>query len=610
MGELAFGSAFRSVPDLWHHRVGSTPGAVAMRFVRDGVWHSWSWSDAAAQVRAIANGLLSLGVRREEPVVLLAGTSVDWVCTDIAIMAAGGATTTVFPGTPDRDLVLALHECRARIVFVDNQRQVEQLLRCKAELPRIERVICFDPAAVGLGEGWVTSLSTFVRKGRDFGAAHPDAYEETHRSIREHHTATIIYTSGATGRAKGVVISHDAWVFETEALDALQVVNPADVQLLCLPLSHVFARVLEFSFVRLGIPTAIDGRLRMLPELLATVRPTFLAATPFTFERLRQRIQAIAESQGFVGRRSLAWALDAGQRMASADPPSLALRSEHLLADRLVLAPLRRQLGGRLRFFISGGGPLGLEEGHFFRDLGVPILEGYGLTETSGATCVNRIDDVRVGTVGPPVPGCEVQIADDGEILVKGRGLARGYLDAPEASEALFTDDGFLRTGDIGLLVGGHLQITGRKKDIIVTSGGKNVAPVRFESMLRGRCPFVEQVVVHGDRRPWCSALITLDRQAVLAWANDQGVAFDSITDLARHPQVHGLLQGYVDAVNRELAGFERVRRFAVLPEPWTEAAGLVTPTKKLRRTAIEARFWHALEELYTEESGTPSRAP
>ncbi|MEM6926425.1 MAG: long-chain fatty acid--CoA ligase [Myxococcota bacterium] len=605
MGEVGFASAFRSVPDLWHHRVGSTPGAVAMRFVRDGVWHSWSWSDAAAQVRAIANGLLSLGVRREEPVVLLAGTSVDWVCADVAIMCSGGATTTLFPGTPDRDLVLALEECEARIVFVDNKRQVDQLERCRAKLPRIERVICFDPQAAS-SDGWVTSQSAFVRQGRDFGAAHPEAYTEAHRSLREHHTATIIYTSGATGRAKGVVLSHDAWVFETEALDALQLVTPADVQLLCLPLAHVFARVLEFSFVRLGIPTAIDGRLRMLPELLATVRPTFLAATPWTFERLRDRIEGVAREQGFVGKRSLEWALDVGRRVASTDTPSLALRTEHLVAQRAVLGPLQQRLGGRLRFFISGGGPLGVAEGHFFRSLGVPILEGYGLTETSGATCVNRIDDLRIGTVGPPVPGCEVRIADDGEILVKGRGVAKGYLDAADGGEALFTEDGFLRTGDIGLLVRGHLQITGRKKDIIVTSGGKNVAPVRFESMLRGQCPFIEQVLVHGDRRPWCSALVTLDRSEIVAWANDHDVAFDSPHDLARNPQVQRLLQRYVDAVNRELAGFERVRRFAALAEPWTEAAGLLTPTKKLRRSAIEARYWHAIEELYT-DNATPS---
>ncbi|MEN0066465.1 MAG: long-chain fatty acid--CoA ligase [Myxococcota bacterium] len=604
MGEVGFASAFRSVPDLWHHRVGSTPGAIAMRFVRDGVWHSWSWAEAAAQVRAIANGLLSLGVKQEEPVVLLAGTSADWVCTDIAIMCAGAATTTLFPSITDQDLALAVSESNARIVFVDTVEQVQRLLRIKATLPTVERVICFDSAAAQ-SDGWVTSLQSFVRVGRDFGAAHPEAYAESHKALREHHTATIIYTSGATGRAKGVVLTHDAWVFETEALDALQLVTPADVQLLCLPLAHVFARVLEFSFVRLGIPTAIDGRMRMLPELLATVRPTYLATTPQILERLRKRILGAARDQGGLVRRSVAWALEVGDRFAVEAPPSLALRTQHSVADRLLLGPLRERLGGRLRFFISGGGPLGVEEGHFFRALGVPVLEGYGLTETSGATCVNRIDDVRIGTVGPPVLGCDLRIADDGEILVKSRGVTKGYLDASEATEALFDDDGFLKTGDIGLLVDGHLQITGRKRDIIVTSGGKNVAPIRFESRLRGTCPYVAQVLVHGDRRPWCTALLTLNQSEVVTWAHEQEVAFEAYSDLVRHPQLRSLLQGYVDAVNRELSAFERVRRFAVIVEPWTEAAGLVTPSQKLRRSAIEARYWHALEELYTSEAGS-----
>jgi len=605
MGEVGFGSAFRSVPDLWHHRVGSTPGAVAMRFVRAGVWHSWSWAEAGAHVRAIANGLLALGVKVEESVALIAGTSVDWICVDLAIMCSGGTSTTLFPMSPDRDLELALTECGARIVFVDTSQQVEQLVRCKPRLPMLDKVICFEPDATG-PDGLVVSLDAFVRQGRDFGAAHPDAYTEVHRALREHHAATIIYTSGATGRPKGVVLSHDAWVFETEALDALQVVTPADVQLLCLPLSHVFARVQEFSFVRLGIPTAVDGRIRRLPELIATVKPTFLAATPLSFERMRRRIERSAEEAGLVQRRSLAWALEVGDRFATRSSRSVPLRTEHALADRLVLAPLRRQLGGRLRFFISGGGPLGVREGRFFRALGIPVLEGYGLTETSGATCVNRIDDVRIGSVGPPVPGCQVRIADDGEILVKSRGLAKGYLDSPDATDELFTGDGYLRTGDIGLLVGGHLQITGRKKDIIVTAGGKSVAPIRFESLQRSRCRYVQQVLVHGDRRPFCTALMTLDAAEVVTWARENDVGFASLADLARHPQLTGLIQDCVDAVNRELAGFERVRRFALLPEPWTSASGLLTPTNKLRRSAIEARFWHSLEELYG-DVGSPS---
>ena len=601
--DAGLASSFRSVPDMWHHRVGSTPDDEALRFRdRDG-WRSWTWSEVASRVRAVANGLLARGLKAEDRCIVLSPTRVEWILTDLAILCAGGATTTVIPSAPDAHLIHIVDDSEATIVFCGDLDQLRRLQRLRSQLENVKLVVVFDePPATD--DDWVVSLIQFAREGRDFGAQYPEAYTDAHSVIDSDRMATLMYTSGTTGPPKGVVLSHAAWVYEAEAIDALGFLNPTDVHYLWLPLSHVFAKVLELSFIRLGIPTVVDGDSHALMANLASTQPTWMAVVPQTLQRIRNRFESEMQAQGGARLRTYRWALDVGHRYAAAlrsgRGPGIALRLQHEVADRLVLSALRERFGRRLRFLICGGAPLPQGVAEYFHAIGVLVLEGYGLTESAAASCVNRLEDPQFGTVGPPLPGCEIRIADDGEIWLRSPGLMSGYWRDTEETARVTTEDGFLMTGDIGtVLPSGHVQITGRKKAIIITAAGKNVAPALFEGLLRSRCPYVEHVVMHGDGRPFCTALITLDGDSIQRWARDRELAFANVADLARHPQVRDVMQGYVDAINRELPAYEQVRRFAILEEPLTVADGLITASGTIRRGDVEERYGETLDALY-----------
>jgi long-chain acyl-CoA synthetase len=377
-----------------------------------------------------------------------------------------------------------------------------------------------------------------------------------------------------------------------------------DVQFLFLPLSHVFAKVLEMSFIRLGIPTVVDGNVDELMSNLCDARPTWLAAVPRIFEKARDAILDDVAKRPLPQRRLFDWALRIGRRASAKRQqgrrPRGILRAKLALADRLVLREIRERFGGRIRFMISGGAPLSKEVAEFFDALGLLILEGYGLTESAAATCVNRPDDVRFGSVGKPLPDCDVRIDDDGEILIKSRGVMKGYWGLDEETHRVLTNDGWLRTGDIGVVHhSGHVEITGRKKEFIVTANGKNIAPAHFEELLRNRCPYVQHALLHGDRRPYCVALVTLDLKAATRWAREHGVPDDPAT-LHTRPEIRELIQDYVDAVHRDLPPWEHARRTAILAEDFTLENGMLTPSLKVKRRVVEARYADVLDGLYT----------
>jgi long-chain acyl-CoA synthetase len=552
-------------------------------------------------VRQIAAGLLALGIQPEDRVAIAASTRVEWILADFGILCAGAATTTVYPTTPAADVAYILADSGTRIVFAEDDEQVAKLEAHRDQLPDLIKVVTFD----GTGDSdRVIGLAELERLGRDHLAARPDAVDRAVAAIGPERLATLIYTSGTTGRPKGVRLVHDNWTYEGRAIQALGLLQPDDLQYLWLPLAHSFGKVLLSGQLAVGFATAVDGRIPRLVDNLAVVRPTFMAGAPRVFEKVQHRVTALAGSG--LRRRVFDWAVGVGGRSAArrraGSEPGALLRLQHAAADRLVFAKLRHRFGGRLRFFVSGSAALSHEVAEFFHAAGVLILEGYGLTETSAASLVNRPDNFRFGTVGLPLPGTEVRIADDGEILVGGPGVMRGYHNLPEETAAALTGDGWLRTGDVGELDdGGFLRITDRVKDLIKTSGGKYVAPQSIETTFKALCPYASEIVVYGEGHPYCTGLVALDPEAIGPWAAANGLAGRSLAELAAEERVRELIAGYLEQTNCRLPRWETIKRFAILPRELTVEDGDLTPSLKLKRRVVTARHRDLLESLYEE---------
>jgi long-chain acyl-CoA synthetase len=585
-------------------RVAATPDREAFRHPVGDRWVSLDWRQVGDRVRAIAAGLLALGVRSEDRVAIAASTRLEWILADFGVLCAGGATTTVYPTTPAVDVAFILRDSGARVVFAEDDEQVAKLRAHRAELPELTTVVCLD----GAGDGdWVIGLAELERIGRDHLAAQPAAVDDAVAAVGPQRLATLMYTSGTTGRPKGVRLVHDNWTYEGRAIQALGILGPDDLQYLFLPLSHSFGKVLLSAQLAIGFATAVDGRIPRLVDNLAAVRPTFMAGPPRVFEKVQHRVAELAGSG--ARRRVFDWSMGVGRRAArlrrAGESPGGLLRLEHAVADRLVFAKLRERFGGRLRFLVSGSAALSAEVAEFFHAAGLLILEGYGLTETSAVSFVNLPDRFRFGIVGRPLPGTQVRIAGDGEVLIRGPGVMRGYHNLPEETAATLDQDGWLHTGDIGELVEGEfLRITDRKKDLIKTSGGKYVAPQAIEIRFKAVCAYASEIVVHGEGRPYCTALVALDPEPIGSWARDHALGHLSLAQLAAHEQVRALIGRSIDEVNRRLPRWETIKRFAVLPVELTVEQGEVTPSLKLRRQIVTARHRDLLESLY--DDATP----
>ncbi len=584
-------------------RVAATPDREAFRYPVGDRWESLDWRRVGDRVRAIAAGLLALGIRPEDRVAIAANTRLEWILADFAILCAGAATTTVYPTTPAGDVAFILRDSGARVVFAEDDEQIAKLRAHRAELPELMKVVTFDGTP---DADWVVGLAELERLGHDHLVAHPTAVDDAVAAVGPESLATLIYTSGTTGRPKGVRLVHDNWTYEGRAIQALELLRPDDVQYLWLPLSHSFGKVLLSAQLAVGFATAVDGRIPKLVDNLPVVQPTFMAGAPRVFEKVQHRVTAMAGSG--VKRRIFDWSMGVGRRVAelrrAGREPTGPLKVQHAVADHLVFGKLRERFGGRLRFFVSGSAALSAEVAEFFHAAGVLILEGYGLTETSAGSFVNVPDRFRFGTVGHPVPGTQVRIADDGEVLVRGPGVMRGYHNLPEETAATLDEDGWLHTGDIGELDdGGFLRITDRKKDLIKTSGGKYVAPQSIEITFKAVCAWASEIVVYGEGRPYCTALVALDSEAITSWAADNKLGHLSFAELAAHERVRALIAGDVEEANRRLPRWETIKRFAILPRELTVEEGDVTPSLKLKRRVVAARHRDLLESLYDDPS-------
>jgi long-chain acyl-CoA synthetase len=594
-------ASYKSVVEMFRDRVSSTPDAQAMLFKKHGAWTHMDWRETGERVHNVACGLRALGLDDEQRCSILAGTMPDWIVADIGILTAAGATTTIYPSNTAEECAYIIQDSGTRFVFVEDAKQAGKLRSVRQEIPEVVKLISFTDGGDG---DWVITLDELMKLGRDWDAKNPGRITEIGDAIESDHLATIIYTSGTTGKPKGVMLTHDCWVYEGEAIDNLDILLPSDKQYLFLPLAHSFAKVMELTFIRMGIPTVVDGSIDNLVDQLGETSPTFMACVPRIFEKVYNKVVENAKAGGRAKWAIFQWALEVGRQVSALRQqrrePSGALAIKYRIAKKLVFSKLEARFGGRMRFFISGGAPLSKEIAEFFHAADILILEGYGLTESSAATFVNKPESFKFGTVGPALAGTEVKIDDDGEILLKGRGVMKGYYNRPDDTADVFTEDGWFRTGDIGKVDGdGFLAITDRKKDIIVTAGGKNVAPQNIENMFKARCTYISQVVLHGDKRNYCAAILTINEESVGAWAKEQEIPYRDYADLASKPQVRRLIQQAVDALNAELASYETIKKFHLLDHEFTVESGELTPKMSIKRKVVEANYKSILDAFY-----------
>ncbi|HEY5115984.1 MAG TPA: long-chain fatty acid--CoA ligase [Nakamurella sp.] len=600
----------QSFGHLFVERVAKTPNGEAYRYLADGQWQSLSWTQTKDRVFKIAAGLIDLGVQPQQRVAIAATTRIEWILSDLATLCAGGATTTVYPSTAAPDVAFILGDSESVVVFAENEAQAEKVR--SADLPALLAIVLFDKAASptessGSSESGVPTLTLdeLMARGETRLAAEPDVVDNRLAGTNPEDLATLIYTSGTTGRPKGVRLVHANWTYEGSAVAALNILTPQDVQYLWLPMSHVLGKVLSAVQFELGFSTAVDGDLTKIVENLAVIKPTFMGGAPRIFEKVHTKVTLTARGHGGIKAKIFDWAIGVGIKASRVrqerKPVPRLLAAQLAIADRLVLSTIRERLGGRIRFFVSGSAALSRDVSEWFDACGMIILEGYGLTECSAAAAVNLPGDTRIGTVGPALPGSEIKIAPDGEILLRGGGVMRGYHHNPQATAEVLTEDGWLHTGDIGELVDGYLRVTDRKKDLIKTSGGKYVAPQKLEVIFMAVCPYASQIVVHGEGRKFVSALITLDPELIVQWGGEHGLAGRTAAELATEPAVIEMMGGYVDTMNSRLERWETVKKFVVLPRDLSVEEGDLTPSMKVRRKVVERKFMGELDKLYVD---------
>ncbi|MFH9062700.1 AMP-dependent synthetase/ligase [Streptomyces coeruleorubidus] len=605
-----------SVAGLFLERVAATPDAEAYRYpvpASSGQgpdeWKSLSWAQSAERVYAIAAGLIELGVQSEQRVALASSTRIEWILADLGIMCAGAATTTVYPQTNAEESAYILSDSESRVLIAENVEQLAKAQEKRAELTDLTHVVVIDPAGVETAD-WILTLDELEKRGAARLEKDPDLIKERVGAITKDQLATLIYTSGTTGRPKGVRLPHDNWSYMAKATAATGLISSEDVQYLWLPLAHVFGKVLTSGQIDVGHVTAVDGRVDKIIENLPVVQPTYMAAVPRIFEKVYNGVAAKARAGGGAKYKIFQWAAEVAREYAKVSQDNFrrtgtasvpfGLGAKHKVADALVYAKIREAFGGNLRACVSGSAALAPEIGYFFSGAGIHILEGYGLTESSAASFVNPGEAYRTGTVGKPLPGTEVRIADDGEILLRGPGIMEGYHKLPEKTAEVLEADGWFHTGDIGeLSPDGYLRITDRKKDLIKTSGGKYIAPAEVEGQFKAVCPYVSNILVHGADRNFCTALIALDEVAITEWAKENGLGGKPYAEIVSSPVTVEMVDGYVKQLNEGLQRWQTIKKFRLLPRDLDIEHGEITPSLKLKRPVVEREYKHLIEEMY-----------
>lgn len=587
-----------SIPAMLSHVREERPAEVAFRFKRERAWRDMTWTEAEAACRQVARALMTLGVAHGERVAVLSQSRIEWVLADFGIVGCGAVTVGIYPTNLVDDCAYVLTHSEACVVFVEDATQLAKIDAARASLPALRAIVRFD------GEASATPGVLTWNEFLALADETPDAQLTSRTAaIRPDDMASFVYTSGTTGVPKGAMLSHRNILFVAESASRRLEIGPGRIYLLFLPLAHVFARLTVQLCLFSATTIAFAEGLHTVGEDLAQIRPHFIAAVPRIYEKLRDKVVSEARRAGGARARIFQWALAIGMRASARERagqrvgPLLAAR--HALADRIVFRKVRAALGGRLEILISGAAPLDPRLAEFFHACGILILEGIGMTENSSFSNVNSRRGFKFGTVGRVGDGIEMKVAPDGEVLFRGPNVMAGYFKDPEGTAQAIDAQGWLHTGDVGEIdADGYLKITDRKKDLIVTSGGKNVAPQRIERVCCAS-RYIAQAVVFGDRRKFISALVTLDEAAVREWVEARGRKSGAVAELVRDPEVRALIEAEVEAANRQLASFESVKKFRILPGELSIESGELTPTLKVRRKVVAERHAGLLDEMY-----------
>lgn len=569
-------------------------------FPEVGRQESVTWREFYEQLKQASKSLMALGVEKDDKVNILSYTCYPWILTDLATTAIGACTVGVYQTLLAKDVTYIVNHSDAVVIFAEDEIQLQKLLEVRNKIPKIRKVILFN--GIHQGDDWVITFDEFMQLGKDV----PDSeFVKRTEVATPEDVAGIVYTSGTTGIPKGAMLTHDNITFTAQSVRESLDVKAGEATFLFLPLAHVFARVCVFATLLVGASTTITRSMDTIVEDIKIGKPEWFASVPRVYEKVYSKVLSGAETKGGLALKIFRWSCQVGDQISdlklNKQPIPFGLNLKYKIASKLVFSKIQAALGGNVRWCISGAAPLSPYIGKFFHAAGILILEGIGMTENTSFTNVNRYDNYRFGWVGLPGPGIEQKIAEDGEIMYRGRNVMKGYYKMPEETAETITKDGWLHTGDLGEIDSeDFMRVTGRKKDLIITAGGKNIAPTAIESVLSSS-KYINQVCVIGDARKYLSALVTLDADNTMEYAREKNIQFSGINDLLKNKEIIKLIESVVAEKNSEFASFESIKKVAIVPE-FTIDNGLLTPTLKIKRNVAMERFKKEIEAMYPED--------
>lgn len=595
---------YKTIVEIAKERVDRFGDRIWYYYKKNNSWTGVSFREAHEETRSVACGLLSIGVKKGECVGIISETRREWSLADMAILSCGAVTVGVYPTETPQNTAYILNHSGCRFVFVENRKQYEKVKSILKDLPQIKKLIIFERGEVK--DDIVISLDELIREGEGFYRVKPDEYEKRYKSITLDDIATIVYTSGTTGPPKGVILTHRNISAVTVASAEAIPLREDDFGIVFLPLSHVLQRVSGYVGLYQGSKGAFAESIDKIVENFQELKPTVQSSVPRLFEKFYIKVLSMVENAPERRKKIFNWCMNVGHQVSLLKRTKknipLTLWIKYKLADLLVFRKIKRVLGGRIKFMVSGAAPISVKILEFFHSAGILILEGYGLTETAAPATVNRLDDYKFGTVGKPLSCNKIKIADDGEILIKGENVFKAYYKNESATKEAFTDDGWFKTGDIGIIdEDGFLKITDRKKELIVTAGGKNISPQNVENTLKNS-RFISNAFVYGDRRKYLTALVTLDTEEIMDYFKEKNIPLDSALSLSDNPEIKNLIEREINESNKNLARFEQIKKFRILENDFSVDAGELTPTLKLKRRVITEKYRKLLDEMYDDE--------